>query len=546
MDYAYAGIGRVVTLNYPAPGAQLSYLQPGGDPGQSDAGDDMAGYDRFNRTMRMPWKKTTGGSVLADIAYGFDAASRRKWRQDLTPGAEAAFDRFYGYDTLGQVKSADRGTLNENRTAIGGIPEEAEAWNYDEQGNWLAYLKKEDGINEIDQTRRNNQSNQITMVDGSNAGVAYDKNGNMLRVPIGEALTGPPRQLKWNAWNQLVEVRNDSDQLLQRNTYDGLFRRTTRELNDSSLIHCYYNDQWRPVEERIDSSTDPSAVYYWGARYRDDLARRDRDTTGGGTLDESLWCLMDYFDPIAVIDDEGDVVERYDYNAFGVASFLAPDYTVRTSSQVNWNFLFHGQFADEETGWQNYGYRFYVPEMGRWPNRDPLQDISFVFSLSAFESEMNNDSLYQSGFFDHPYVFVDNSPASSIDFKGLAPFKHTEKTCNVLSENCEEYSKESYPSPSGGYGKDPSRKGRNRVCIRFKCEYKCYCPDDLQCPNFPCPAHKLGSCSFDHGTHMGPYINTTKDQFPLTLLLTGGLKVAPNCAQTKNKALSDFECPVDK
>ena len=27
---------------------------------------------------------------------------------------------------------------------------------------------------------------------------------------------------------------------------------------------------------------------------------------------------------------------------------------------------------EEETGWNYYGYRYYAPELGRWPNRDPI------------------------------------------------------------------------------------------------------------------------------------------------------------------------------
>jgi RHS repeat-associated protein len=397
--YTYAGIGRVATLTYETPGAQLSYLQPVGVLGQTDGGDELAGYDRFNRTIRMPWKKVSDGTILADLAYGFDRASRRKWRQDLTPSAQAAFDRFYGYDDLGQVKSADRGTLNENRTAIGGIPEESEAWNYDEQGNWLAYRKDEDGATDIDQHRRHNRSNQILAIDGTNAGVAYDKNGNMLRVPTGEGLDGAPRHLRWNAWNQLVEVRDNSNVLIQTNQYDAFFRRTTRKLADESVLHCYYNEQWRPVEERLNDAGDPSAVHYWGARHRDDLARRDRDANGDGTLDESLWCLMDYFDPVAVVDGSGDVAERYAFTAFGVASFLAPNYSARPATEMAWDFLFHGQFQDAETGWQNYGYRFYVPQLGTWPSRDPI-------------GERGGWNLYR---------IIANEPTNGIDLLGLDP-----------------------------------------------------------------------------------------------------------------------------
>jgi RHS repeat-associated protein len=210
-------------------------------------------------------------------------------------------------------------------------------------------------------------------IDGTNVGVAYDKNGNMLRVPTGDGLEGPPRHLKWNAWNQMVEVRDDGDASIQRNVYDALFRRTTRELADATVIHCYYNDQWRPVEERVGGSTNPGAVYYWGARHRDDLARRDRDANGDGTLNESLWCLMDYFDPVAVVDADGAVVERYAFTAFGVASILAPDYSARTVSSVAWDFLFHGQFEDGETGWQNYGFRYFDPLLGNWFSRDPIE-----------------------------------------------------------------------------------------------------------------------------------------------------------------------------
>src|SRR5690606_19459360 len=122
---------------------------------------------------------------------------------------------------------------------------------------------------EIDQARRHNRSNQILAIDGSNAGVAYDKNGNMTRVPSGEALDGTPRKVKWNAWNQPVEIRNAATEaLIQRNVFDALFRRTTREPGGGAVVHCYYNDRWRPVEERLGTSTDPVKVYFWGARHR--------------------------------------------------------------------------------------------------------------------------------------------------------------------------------------------------------------------------------------------------------------------------------------
>ncbi len=53
--------------------------------------------------------------------------------------------------------------------------------------------------------------------------------------------------------------------------------------------------------------------YVWGARWghRDELILRDRDSEGGGVLDERLYCVMDYFDPVALVDAEGEAVESY-------------------------------------------------------------------------------------------------------------------------------------------------------------------------------------------------------------------------------------------
>lgn len=101
---------------------------------------------------------------------------------------------------------------------------------------------------------------------------------------------------------------------------------------------------------------------------------------------------MDYFDPIAVINSSGAVQERYAYSAFGVPLILAPDYSVRGSSAVGWDFLFHGQFTDPETAYQNYGYRFYLPALGRWLSRDPIGEIGGT-NLYAF-SENSAPTLY--------------------------------------------------------------------------------------------------------------------------------------------------------
>ncbi|MDF1813853.1 MAG: RHS repeat-associated core domain-containing protein [Verrucomicrobiales bacterium] len=373
VEYQYAGAGLIADIFYPTPDAELSYIAKTGATGTGDGGDTLTGYDRFNRIIKMPWKNKTTATVLANIGYGYDEASRRTWRQDLTPAADREHDRYYTYDHLSQVKSVAVGTLNDNRTAIGGVAAEDESWNYDETGNWLNYSKAEDGTVSINETRTNNESNQIKTIDGFSSGIAHDLNGNVTLLPTGEGLTGPSRTLKWDGWNRLIEVRNASDNsLVGAYAYDGKFRRTTSFDSGSTVTHYYYNRNWRAVEERLDASTDPKNGYYWGAQNRWELVRRDRDTNDNGTLDEALYCLSDAMDPVAIVDGSGNVVERYEYSAFGNVSFFAADYSGRATSSYVWKFLFHGEFRDVDTAMYNYGYRYYDPNSGRWTSRDPI------------------------------------------------------------------------------------------------------------------------------------------------------------------------------
>jgi RHS repeat-associated protein len=67
---------------------------------------------------------------------------------------------------------------------------------------------------------------------------------------------------------------------------------------------------------------------------------------------------------------DGQTVARYDYDAFGNRiTNTAPE----LGEEVN-PFGFSTKFTDEETGLVYYGYRYYSPEVGRWVNRDPIEE----------------------------------------------------------------------------------------------------------------------------------------------------------------------------
>ena len=393
VDYTRVGLGRFVKISYPKPGVEMSMIRPGGGS-MGDSGDPYDGYDRFGRVQEMRWQSSSTGTPVDAWQWGYNEASNRTWKKNLV--AASGQDEAYGYDGLYQVIRDAVGTLNTNRTAIGGVPGEAEGFAYDPTGNWLGYRKEANGTAVLDQSRSNNKDNQLTQIDGSGALLSYDRAGNATKTAPGTGADWTKYyQPVWDAWNRIVEVKDESGTSVQKNAYDGLTRRITKEAS-SVVTHTYWSDLWKPLEERIGSSTTASRSYLWGERpgHRDELVLRDRDTDDNGTLDERLYATMDYFNGTAVLNPSGAVQERYAYSAFGVRRIMAADFSPRSSSSYAWDFGFQGQFRDVETGWYNYGYRFYVPELGRWINRDPIGELGWGNVYSFIRNDTQNKSDY--------------------------------------------------------------------------------------------------------------------------------------------------------
>jgi RHS repeat-associated protein len=193
-----------------------------------------------------------------------------------------------------------------------------------------------------------------------------------------------------------------------------------------------------------DLEAEVDCQHVWGARpgHRDELILRDR-ATGAGTssssdesLDERLWCLMDYYDPTAIVNTEGEVVERYRFSAFGLRAILDPDFDPRAASLYDWDFAFKGQFLDLESGYYNYGYRYYSPQLGRWLSRDPIGEAGGV-------------NLYE---------LISNNPVNILDYLGLKRTSY--RICvvgrhvnhPVNASGCDKvYYAECFASPNGGY-----------------------------------------------------------------------------------------------
>ncbi len=374
--FKWAGLARFLELEMEQPNLVLSYIKPVDAPA-GDSGDPYSGYDRFGRTVEMRWKRSASGDLLNGIQYGYDRSSRRKWRQELAAPVTDPQDKFFEYDGIGQLLSLSEGTLNINRSSIAGIPVFEENFQYDPTGNWHKYKTSNRDEAEFVQRRSYNQNNQIESIDEIASGISYDKVGNMQHY--GQAISQDQSSgylLVWDAWNRLTRIRNsrNSNEIV-RYSYDGLSARISSTSNNT-VRHFYYDLSWKVLEERINSSNTPDTLYFWSLRpgHRDELLRRDRDTNGNGSLDESVYCLSDYYDTVSTVDTSGNILERYSYSSFGKTRFLNSNFQEKISSNIEWNVLFHGQMKDAYTGFYNYGFRYFSVDLGRWLSRDPIAE----------------------------------------------------------------------------------------------------------------------------------------------------------------------------
>jgi RHS repeat-associated protein len=129
-------------------------------------------------------------------------------------------------------------------------------------------------------------------------------------------------------------------------------------------------------------STAPQQTYVYGGYVDEPLMKVDASSV------KLYYHANRQYSVTAMTDASGAVVERYAYSPYGVTTILAPDgATPRATSSVGNTYMYTGRRLDKEFASSSedavyyYRARYYLPTLGRFGSRDPLQ---YVDGMSAY------------------------------------------------------------------------------------------------------------------------------------------------------------------
>ena len=222
---------------------------------------------------------------------------------------------------------------------------------------------------------------------------SYDDDGNMLFLP---STPGGGKQFAWDGENRMITITNGN--IVVVNTYDAQSRRIRKQVSvDGSPAKDirYFYDAWNLLYEHdlLAGGSGSTRYYAWGL----DLSQSLQGAGGVGGL---LYTQAGASANAPAYDANGNATEYVDLATGAVTSRQAYDGFGKPIAQTGSRpapYAFSTKYEDEETGLLYYGYRFFAPEIGRWPSRDPI-------------GEMGSENLYQ---------MVGNQTIIQIDLLGL-------------------------------------------------------------------------------------------------------------------------------
>jgi RHS repeat-associated protein len=375
------------------------------------------------------WSQQAGAAAPLNYQYGYDGADQLLQATASVNGAQSPIDAYaYLYDAAGNrtteqinasVTTSAYNNLNQVTTGTGGglltISGSVSQPSVMTIGGGTPFVTGTTttstafsaqtpvitGSNNIQISATNVNGYGVTQtlsvnVTGGTESLTYDANGN---------LTNDGTQAyKWDSANRLIEV-DEANGGVSRFAYDGLSRRaliTETATNGTVMTKNLVWDGMSICEEKNASDVVTKAYYDQGVQLSGSNYYYTRDHLG--SIRE-------------VTDSNAHVQAEYNYDPYGQQT--------ETSGTMTFDFGFTGQYYHQPSGLLLAPYRGYLPSLGRWISRDPLDNAEIKQGPNLYE-------------------YVGNAPVRFVDPNGTdiwigGPWPH--ENINVGKPgNCSSYS----------------------------------------------------------------------------------------------------------
>ncbi|MDH6252579.1 RHS repeat-associated protein [Chryseobacterium sp. H1D6B] len=382
IDYAYNIKGWMTKVNDPAAlngklfGYEIKYQNPVNIPSApSKYGGNITQID---------WR-TSQDDVLKRYSYQYDGLNRLKKGTYSEPGNSVPGNDFFNeemnYDLNGNILSLQR-----NNKGASGMAEQIDNLSYNYTGNRLNSVKE-------------NQPNYLGYPEFSENPISYDDNGNMTDHKDKGIL-----EIKYNFLNLADYIKFDQTYVSRFQSEDtNVNTRYTYRADGAKLQKMYTFGLGR---NRVE--TNRITEYLDGFQYETTVSGgripvqvlKFVPTAEGYYNFENNKYIYTYSDHLGNTrlsyfnnGSGAAVIEENNYYPFG----LKHDAYNGLGGNTAYKYQYNNKELQEESGMYDYGWRQYMPELGRWNGIDQLAEKYLSTS---------------------PYVYVANNPVSLVDPDG--------------------------------------------------------------------------------------------------------------------------------
>ncbi|RMF75468.1 MAG: RHS repeat protein, partial [Planctomycetota bacterium] len=376
-DYFYVGPKRIerITLGN---GVQSDFQYDGRQGVPNPAGD-------FGVKRMIAATHSAGGTVLDSRAFQWDPLYNKTQRRDLRVGGPQ-LTHTYEYDAVYRLTRAlvDDGsgtTIRDLQYTLDGAGNRLSVSGF---GGLVGSYVLDPTLPEPADL----QMNQYTATPLDQR--MYDLNGNL----VSRAIPGiTDVQVTYDYADRVVSVVDVLSSDTATYQYDPLGRRVAKVVATGGLppvVTRFYYDGTNVIEEQDGggSSNRTFTISHLLEAPPELIAQVTMDTGG----QRYYYHCDDMGNVVAVTDDSGAVVERYEYDDYGAPAFFDGADNPLAASLIGNEHLFVGRRYDPETGWYRCGGSYLDPLSGRFIVR--------------------RGSVWSGGGFGNPYVYAGDNPWS--------------------------------------------------------------------------------------------------------------------------------------